>query len=106
MQEADGVFVGAGWEDAIHQVRLYSGEEERLEGVLHVAWAVGGCDIWMRWMSGLEGTRKELGGYEGKVVFYWEGLGFRVEMVNGGHLQAASCDTESRVLDGLEYIDI
>ena len=62
---------------------------------LEYIWAGRGCDIGMRWMCGLEGTSKELGGDEGEVVLYWEGFCFGVEVLNGGHLKATSGDTES-----------
>ena len=56
-------------------------------------------------MGGDKGAGQELGGQEGEVVIYSEGLGFCVKMIHTGHLHAAYCSTEGSVLEGLEAFD-
>ena len=66
MKGTDSVPICIGRENAIHQVRLYLVEEERLKGILHISRAGRGDDIRVRWMCGLEGTSEELSGDEGE----------------------------------------
>ena len=40
------------------------------------------------------------------MVLDWEDGRLCVKMPNAGHLHAAGCDTEGRVLEGLESIDV
>ena len=40
------------------------------------------------------------------MVSAWEDGRLCVKMPNAGHLHAAGCDTEGRVLEGLESIDV
>ena len=49
---------------------------------------------------------EKLGREEGEVVFDWEDGRLCVKMSNAGHLHAAGCDTEGRVLECLESIDV
>ena len=90
-------------ECVVHQVRLYSVEEEGLESVFHVTGAGRGSDKGMGWVGGLEGAGKELGGKEGEVIIDREGLGFGVKMLYGRHLHTTSSGAEGVVLDSLEF---
>ena len=75
-------------ECVVHQVRLYSVEEEGLKSVFHVTGVGRGSDKGMGRVGGLEGAGEELGGKEGEVVVDREGLGFSVKMLYGRHLHA------------------
>ena len=93
-------------ECVVHQVRLYSVEEEGLECVFHVTGAGGGCDKGMGRVGGLEGAGEELGGKEGEVVIDREGLSFSVKMLDGRHLHTSTGGAEGVVLDYLEFGDV
>ena len=61
----------------------------------------GDCDYLVAGIGGDEAAGMELGWEEGKVVLDGEDGRLCVKMPNAGHLHAADCDTEGRVLEGL-----
>ena len=50
----------------------------------------------------LEACGEMLGTEHAQVVFDFQHLGFRMEIVNSGHLEAARGDTQSAILQDLE----
>ena len=81
-------------------------EELGLEGMFHWAGTGGGGDNLVGGVGGDEAAGKELGREEGKVILDREDGRLCVKMPNAGHLHAAGCNAEGRVLEGLESIDV
>ena len=57
----------------------------------------------MRWMSGLEGSGKELCGEQGEGVVHGKNLGFCVKVASGGSLHAASSNAEGGILKSVGF---
>ena len=72
--------------------------KSRLEGMFYIAWAGRSGRNKVGWMRRDDGSFKELGGEQRKVVMDREDKGFFVKMGNAGHLHAARGGTEGTVL--------
>ena len=79
----------------------FTRQMRRYWSVFHVSGAGWGVDQVVRWMSGLEGSGKELFGEQGEGFVYGENLGFCVKVPSGGSLHVASSNAEGGVLEGL-----
>ena len=62
-------------------------DDKGLEKAFHVSWAGWGGDQVVRWMSGLEGSGKEMCGELGEGAVCEENFGFCMEVPSVGSLR-------------------
>ena len=78
---------------------------EHLEGLLHVPWLLVSADNWEGWVLRLEAGGKKLGTKHLQVLPHHHNFSLHVQVIDRWHHEAARCDVNGGVLDGLKLFN-